>query len=314
MKIGLADNNSLRFSHFFKKHWEDQGHEVFFEPGASEHLAQKVDVYYVEFWDHNIHYLYNWYKDHPKAKKPKIAVRIIDWEVHQGLVRDPHIAKWVDHAITITPHIRNIVLDENEGFTKDKVALIRCGVDLKEFTYRKPKNGTNIVIPCNEIDWVLKNVLEGIKIFAMLRKQDKRDWKLHIRGKWCQQKYIKIAFEDFIKKAGIEEHVHFQVARVPSMNDYFEDMDYCLVPSLKEAFGYTTAECMAKGIKPILHNWLGSEDTWPKESLYLTPDEAVENILAGYTEEDARSYQAYIEEKYDARRMCKEVDELLGIK
>jgi glycosyltransferase involved in cell wall biosynthesis len=98
------------------------------------------------------------------------------------------------------------------------------------------------------------------------------------------------------------------------MNDYFEDMDYILNPSLKEAFSYVTAEAMAKGIKPILHNWLGAGDTWRENWLYLTPDEAVDMILSGYTEKESKNYRKYIEERYDARRMCREVDELLRIK
>lgn len=308
----MADNNALRFSHFMKKHWEDKGHEVRYEMGASEHIAQWADLYYIEWWDRNIHHLYRWHKDNPKVHKPVYAVRAIDWEVWQGIARDEAIAKWVDHVITITPHIRQKLLDENEGFTEDKIALIRCGLNLDEFTHRPPKGGTNIVMPCNEIDWILKGGLEGMKIFAMLRKRDPRPWKLHIRGKWCQQKYIKVAFEDFMKKAGITEHVSIQVAQVPSMNEYFEDMDYCLIPSLKEAFGYTTAECVAKGIKPILHNWYGAEDTWPKEWMYLTPDEAVDKILEGYTEEDAKGYRKYVEDHYDAKRMMAEFDKLLG--
>lgn len=314
MKIAMADNNSLRFCHFMKDHWENEGHEVKFEMGASEHLAQWADVYYVEWYDHNIHYLYNFHRENPTAKKPMYVVRAIDWDVWTGVARDPEMGAWIDKLITITPHIRQKLLDENPGFREDQIALIRCGIHVDQFPWRPPKNGTNIVMPVNEIDWILKGGLEGLKIFAMVCKRDNRDWQLYVRGKWCQQPYIRVAFEDFVKKAGLEDKVHWQVARVPSMNDFLEDMDYVLVPSLKEAFSYVTAEAVAKGIKPVLNHWYHAEDTWKEDWLYMTPDEAVDMILEGYTEEQSKEYSDFVTSKYDAKRMMREIDEFIGIK
>jgi glycosyltransferase involved in cell wall biosynthesis len=308
----MADNNFGRFSSYIRKHWEDKGHEVRFEGGASEVLYEWCDLYYVEFFDHNIHYLYGWARDHPDAKKPVIVVRGIDWDIWVGMARDPLIAHWVDHVITITPHIREKMIAENPGYIPEKVHLIRCGVDTEKFAWKNPSGGTKIAMPINEIDWVLKNGLEGLKIFAMLCKRDPRPWELHVRGKYCQEKYLRVAFDDFIEKTGIKDRVFIYEQPVPDMNEFFEDKDYVLVPSLKEAFSYVTAEAVCKGIKPILHNWYHAEDTWPKEWLYLTPDEAVQRILDGYTEEDSLNYRKFIVENYTLQKMFDAYDELLG--
>jgi hypothetical protein len=312
MRIAMADNNFLRFSHYLKDHWEKRGHEVRFEGGASEKLFEWADLYFIEFFDNNVHYLYGWHKEHPEVKKPRIVVRGIDWDVIVGMATDPLIAQWVDDVITITPHIREMLMAGNPGYTPDKVHLIRCGVYIDKFTWKKPSAGFKIVMPINEIDWVLKNGLEGFKIFTMLCKIDPRPWELHVRGKFCQFPYLRTVYEDFMEKSGLKDRIFIYESPVPDMNEFFEDKDYLLCPSLKEAFSYTTAEGVCKGIKPILNYWYHAEDTWPREWLYLTPDEAVKKILEGYTEEDSLNYRKYIVNNYSSERMCNEYNALLG--
>jgi len=308
----MADNNFGRFSRYIREHWESKGHEVRFEGGASEKLYEWTELYYTEFFDNNIHYLYKWAMEHPEVKKPRIVVRGIDWDVLIGMATDPLIGKWVDDVITITPHIGKMLMDGNPSYTPDKVHLIRCGVDTDKFTWKKPTGGTKIVMPINEIDWVLKNALEGFNIFAMVCKADPRPWELHVRGKFCQFPYLRTVYEDYIEKSGLKDRIFIYEQPVDDMNVFFEDKDYVLSPSLKEAFSYTTAECTSKGIKPILHNWYHAEDTWPKEWLYQTPDEAVKRIIEGYTDEDSLGYRKYVVDNYTLEKMYKAYDALLN--
>jgi len=316
-KIGIADNQALKFDASLKEHWEKKGHEVKYEFGASEVIFQWCDLYYVNFFDNNIHYLYKWHKDNPNIKKPTIVVRALDWDVWCGLARDPEMALWIDKVITITPHIKKKLLAENTAYKEDKVALIRCGVNLEKFTFKKSFGGYNIVIPCSEIDWHLKNVSEGFKIFAMLKKKSDKPWKLFVRGKWCQAEYFKVFHEDLIDKLGIRDDTTLTTSPVPDFNQYLEQMDYCLHPSYKEAFSYATGECAAKGIIPVLNHWYGAEDTWPKEWLYNTPDEAVEKILNWEKDKKMadveRAYcRSYMENHYSLEKMCSEYDRILG--
>ena len=114
MKIALADNCGMKFCRDVYDHWS-KGHEVRYERGASEFLAQWADLYYVDTWDNNIHYLYKLYHglhddmpaDWDNTKIPKIVVRILDWEAWIGMVRDQSIIDWVDQAICIAPHIEH---------------------------------------------------------------------------------------------------------------------------------------------------------------------------------------------------------------
>jgi glycosyltransferase involved in cell wall biosynthesis len=263
--------------------------------------------------------MYRWYQENPEWKKPVVAVRAIDWEIWQGLVRDQAIIDWVDHAICIAPHMERKL--RSEARWGDKLHLIPCGVNTTRFSLKKKFGGYNVLIPCNEIDWVLKNVPEGMKIFAMLKKRlPDLPWKLFIRGKWCQGEYFKVYIQDLINKLGIFADTTIIDQGVPDYNEFLEDMDYCLLPSYKEAFSYVTGECAAKGIKPILNWWFGAEEIWPSTWLYRRPDEAVEMFCERVSNKqidlDSNEYgyslRKWIIENKNSEEMCKKFDEVLG--
>jgi glycosyltransferase involved in cell wall biosynthesis len=308
MKIAIADNQQVKFDNDIVDHWIRLGHEVKYEMGFSENLYAWADLYYVNFWDNNIHAMFHWYEAHPNDKKPIVVVRAIDWEIWQGLVRDQRIIDWVDHAICIAPHMERKL--RSEARWGDKLHLIPCGVDATKFPLRRKEQGHNILIPCNEIDWHLKNVSEGIKIFAMLKKESTLPWKLFIRGKWCQGEYFKVFHLDLIEKLGIKDDVTIIDSHIGDYDAFMEDMDVCLVPSYKEAFSFVTGECASKGIKPVLNHWYGAEEIWPIEWIYQTPDEAVEKIKCGGWKPE--EYRDYILKNKNVEDMFKAYDKILG--
>jgi len=302
----MCDENQLKFCGVLKKHWEDLGHEVKFEMGASEILFEWCDLYYVEWWTHNLHYLFNWHMEHPHVKKPKIVCRAIDWDVWMGLARDQRIIDWVDTAISIAPHIKRKL--EAEGNFGKKLKLGPLGVDTSVYKFIDRPIGFNVVIPCNEIDWHLKNVSEGMKIFALLKKtQPDKPWKLFIKGKWTQSEYFRVFHLDLLKKLNIEEDTTIVSEHVSDYDAFLDQMDYCLVPSYKEAFSYVTAECASKGIKPILNWWYGAEELWPREWLYSSVDEAVE-MFKPY---DRLTYSNYIKENHGLEKMLNLYDKII---
>lgn len=316
MKIAIASENQLKFMGDLKNHWESRGHEVKYEMGASEHLAQWADLYFVDSWTNNIHYLFDLYHGDPRGnrtpdwdnnKKPIVVCRALDHEVWIGLARDQRIIDWVDHSICIAPHIERQLRKHNEW---NNLHLIPIGVDTDKFEFIKRIHRYNIVLPCNEIDWHLKNVSEGLKIFAMLKKKTPDfPWHLTIKGKYCQGEYFKVFHEDLIDKLGIRKDVTIIEEQIPDYNAFLDEMDFCLVPSYKEAYSYVTAECASKGIKPILNHWYGAEELWPKEWLYTTPDRAVEMFLEPYSAENIRGW---VYQNSNVKTMLKKYDELLG--
>ena len=312
MKLAVADSNSRKFSGMIIDSWISKGHEVKYEPGASEFLFEWADLYFIDQHDNNLHYLWQWYQDHPQAKKPKIAVRILDWDFFCQYVptKEQKYADFIDYAIVIAPHMYELVSKgANYG---DKLHLIRPGVDLDKFTFRDNKDvGGNIAMVTGDI-WQMKNVMEGLAFFALLvsRFENYRDWKLHWRGQYADHAcYMPTAVEHFIKSRGLQDRV-ILYPPVDDMNTWLEPMQYIINPSIKEAFSYCIAEAMAKGIKPIINNWYGSEDIWPKKYIYNDFDQAI-TMAVGRCEPE--EYRKVVEERYDLKRMLREIDEVLGL-
>lgn len=318
MKIAIADNCGGKFSTDIKEHWEAQGHEVRSERGASEHLAQWADIYYVDFWDNNIHYLWKLYNgdedknrtpDWDNKKKPKIIVRAVDWEVWVGKARDQRIIDWVDEVICIAPHIERELRKHGDFGTK--LHLIRPGVNLEKFTFKeKITDSYQIGMVLGDMWWP-KNHMGGLDIFATLYRKDPR-WRLHIRGQHeGGTDYWKQMFDDYLQTRNIYDKVTLY-GPVDNMNEWYEQIDVLLHPGMKEAFSYATGEALAKGIPVVVNKFYGSEDIWDNEFLYETHAEAIDKIELAYRMAPTTAYRLMIDQRYNVKRMLKEMDELFS--
>lgn len=320
MKIAIADNCNGKFTSDLKEHWEKEGHEVRLETGASEELAQWADIYYVDFWDNNIHYLYKLYHgvegvsrtpDWDNNKKPLIVVRAIDWEVWCGLMRDQAIIDWVDKIIFIAPHIQQKVASEVKLNGKDK--LIRPGVNLEKFTLKTKKtDGFQLGMVLGDMWWP-KNHMAGLDIFTTLYKENPK-WRLHIRGQHeGGNDFWKAMFEYYLESRGIKDVVTLY-PKVENMNEWYENIDILLHPGMKEAFSYAVGEAMAKGIPAVVNDFQGSQDIWQLPfgpDIYQTHPEAIEKIKKRKL--DSGFNRRFIKDNYSLNTMVKEIDEYVGI-
>jgi hypothetical protein len=87
VKIAISDNQALRFDREYLEHLK-LNHEVRYELGSNVKLLEWADVYYINYYDNNIHSLWKGYLANPTSKKSRVVVRAIDWEIWLGFVRD----------------------------------------------------------------------------------------------------------------------------------------------------------------------------------------------------------------------------------
>ena len=328
-KIAIADNNSRRFTDDLIKHWEGAGHEikeqhpdhskhheVKYEQGASEFLAQWADIYWIDTWDNNIHYLYKLYHGQHDAmppnwdnnKKPMIVVRALDWEVWIGMARDQSIIDWVDKVIVIAPHIEK-ELRAHADF-KDKIKVIRPGVNLDKFTLKtKVTDGFQLGMVLADM-WKYKNHMGGLDIFTTLYRQDSR-WRLHVRGQHENGTYDPVNWDYYLESRGIKDVVTLYPHQ-ESINDWLENIDILLHPGQKEGFCYAVGEAMAKGIAVVINDFYGSRDIWPYHMTYQTHNEAIERIK-NFQSDNWTINRQYIQDNYSLERQLAETDQFLGI-
>lgn len=314
MKIFMNDSTGFKFSQMIADYWRSKGHEVRQEIGANPEGALWADLIFIDFLDNNFYCYFNGPSSEPGKhqiehypKKGKLVVRGIDIDIWMGRHRDPRIWEYMDKMITIVPHHQKRVAEEGHA-PEGKISLVRPGVDLEKFAFRgEPLKNYTIGMAPGDL-WEMKNPIEGFRIFQMKQKIDGNHWKLKIRGQHNGRELEQV-MKDHVLFSGKQGDVEI----VPVMNDireFYKSIDFLLVPSLKEAFSYATAEAMAMGVKPILCNWYGSEEIWPKEYIYDDLLEAVDMIA--YEGYDPQKYRQLIVDNYDIQKMFRELDELLG--
>lgn len=318
MKIAIADNVGLKFLEDVKRHWQ-QTHEVKYERGASEYLAQWADVYYVEWIDGNLNYLYklyNWFEDVSRTpdwdnnKKPKIICRMIDWDIWCDYIstKNPEIISFCDEIIAIAPHMQYQLV--KNGVPKEKIHLIRPGVNVDKFPLKinGHTDGFQLGMVLGDM-WWYKNHMGGLDIFTQLYKRDNR-WRLHIRGQHEPGDYNPVMYESYLNTRGIKDAVTLHES-VDDMNEFYEKIDILLHPGMKETFVYAVAEALSKGIPAVVNHFYGATDIWPETMLYKTHLEAVKMIESLQGIRVDKKLREFIINNYPMQRMLTEYDKLL---
>ena len=313
MKIGMADSCGGKFSSGIKEWWENKGHEVRYERGSSEHIAQWADLYYVDWCDNNLYYLYKLYTDdvdHNRTpdwdnnKKPIIVCRAIDWTVWIGYARDQKVVDWVDKWITLSPHIEKKLRSEAK-YRDNHLKLIRPGIDLSKWPSKTKKtDGFQLGMVLGDMWWP-KNHMAGLDIFYTLYLGDDR-WRLHIRGQHEAGEYWPVMYEHYLDSRDIRHAVTLYPPQ-ENMNEWYENIDILLHPGMKESFCYAVAEAASKDIPCVVNKFYGAEDIWPEAWLYKNHSEAYTKI-----KHPTNSYRKYIEDNYSMERMMREYDDYLG--
>ena len=240
-------------------------------------------------------------KDPSLSRGKKVIVRAIDIDIWAGHFRSVDWSK-VDHLIFIAPHIRDYFLSHITLPDSVKVHLIPCGVDLNKFTMRRCPERNNDVAVVMRL-WHGKGIDYLLQLIASAP-----EFTFHICGKWglngLESKWYKAYIDSFLSRYDNWTHVE----QVKDMNEWLEDKAFALVCSKKEAFSFAAAEGAAKGLKPIIHNFFGAEDTWPEEYRWDTIGQAVEMLNGPY---EPFKYRRFIERVYPASKMLKLFDEII---
>jgi glycosyltransferase involved in cell wall biosynthesis len=87
------------------------------------------------------------------------------------------------------------------------------------------------------------------------------------------------------------------------MDFWWEQCSYCLSTSLSEGNPNNVIEAMAKGIKPIIHNWPGAKDQF--QDTFDTVEQALGQFAGDYNSEQ---YRDWISKNYSLKNIDKVVE------
>jgi len=242
----------------------------------------------------------------PEIANKKVICRLHSYEV---FTQFPEKINWgnIDQLIFVSNTMKLIFhkLHPNLDLQSCKEEIVYNGVDLDKFKFSIHKPGYNLAVLAH-INYK-KNPAAWIQIISKLKEIDNK-YKLHVAGDFQDPRY-KVYFE-YIKKEMKMEDNFILYGWINKVEKFLEDKNYIISTSIHESFGYNIAEAMARGIKPIIHNFDGAKTLWPNKLIYNTIDEAVEKI----TEEsyDSESYRMFIEDNYSLEQQIYEIEEILN--
>jgi len=239
----------------------------------------------------------------PAAYRKKIVCRVHRYEV---FTEYPGKVAWenVDTLILVTGHLKEILEMNFPGITeKVKTIVIDNGVDVNRYPFKKRSHGFNLAY----VGYIhsRKNPPLLLQIIEKLVRIDKR-YKLYVAGHF-QDQLVKLYWEYQVKRMGLSENVIFDGWQ-EDISAWLEDKNYLVSASIHESFGYGIAEAMARGIKPIIHDFLHADEIWSEEYLFNSVDEAVESISNGKYESE--EYRAFIENNYSLKKQLAQIRDL----
>lgn len=240
---------------------------------------------------------------HELAGEKKIICRLHRYEAFTNYIFQ---VEWenVDKVIFVASHILNIVNSKLGGKIREKSIIIPNGINLQKYNFRDRKKGFNIAYVGYLNYRKSPNML--LQIIGKLIQIDKR-YRLFIAGEFQDEENMTY-FEYLIKEMGLKDYVIFEGWQ-KDINTWLEDKDYILSCSIFEGHPVGIMEAMAKGIKPVIHNFVGAKDIYPSEWLWNTIDEAVTMIM----EEDYNSekYREFIKEKYSLQTQIDKIKRVI---
>ncbi|URZ03851.1 methyltransferase domain-containing protein [Clostridium felsineum] len=235
------------------------------------------------------------------AKEKKIVCRLHRYEVFTDY---PKMVNWdnVDKLIIVTKHLEKLLkIQVPDIDERVHIVTVNNGVNLSKYKFKERKKGFNIAY----VGYIhaRKNPVLLLQTMKMLIEKDSR-YKLYVAGKF-QDVLIELYWKDQINKMQLEDNVIFEGWQ-NDIGAFLEDKNYLLSTSIHESFGFGIAEAMARGIKPIIHNFLFADEIWDKKFMFCTLNEAVEMIC----EDDysSKKYRGFIEANYSLE------DEIIKIK
>jgi glycosyltransferase involved in cell wall biosynthesis len=214
--------------------------------------------------------------NYPGIVGKKVIVRLHRYEAFSNFIEK---IKWdvVDKLILVAGSMKEVLeIYHKEKYNefKDKIEIVYNGIKIDNFEFKEREPGFNIALAAHL--HTRKNIMLALQIMDALVKIDKK-FKLHIAGDF-QDPVLELYLKYMVKEMGLEDNVIFY-GWVDDMDEWWEDKNYLLSTSIHEGHPYNIMEAMARGIKPVIHNFYGAKELYDYSLIFSTIDEAVKKIV-----------------------------------
>jgi len=240
----------------------------------------------------------------PEIQNKKVVCRLHGYEAFNGNVLSKINWNFIDRMIFVADHVREDAYESCPQMKSVPYTMVYNAIDLDKFTFNKRTKGKRICFS-GYVNYK-KNPMLMIQILNKLLKIDE-GYKIEWVGKHQDIRIAKY-LQHILRDMGIEDKFIFH-DWTDNINEWLEDKHYFLSTSIHEGYGVAIMEAMAKGIKPVIHNFYEARGFYPDTLIYNTIDEAVDKI----TEQtyDSESYRRFIEDNYSLEKQIDNIYHML---
>lgn len=237
------------------------------------------------------------------VKNKKVICRLHSYE---AFTHYPKEVNWdnVDLLIFIADHIKNAVVQELGTLNRTKTLVISNGINIENYNYNERKPGFKIAY-LGYINYK-KGPMLLLQTFKAVYDTDYR-YQLYIGGSFQDNRDV-LYYEQFIKDMKLENNIFYQGWQ-SDINNWLEDKNYILCTSILESQNMSVMQAMAKGIKPIIHNFVGAKGIYSEKYVWNTIDEAREMIRSGVY--NSLEYRDFIKDNYLLNDKCQQINQCL---
>lgn len=269
-------------------------------------IVEDADVYWFDFCDNNLIVASNENFEH--LAKKKVIARLHAVEAYMGFYRS---VRWeaVTHLIFVSEHIR-LKCQDIQYPASLQIHVIHNGVDLAKLTYKEHLRDSSKYLEGWNFGYV-GNIVPQKGLLTFLH------YFSYVRREWPDAKFYLAGLSRMHGREGeYWEHMKatvgnvFEEGPIEDTNAWLDERQilWLAQPSYAESFSIIIAEAMAKGIKPLINDFVGSRDLWPADLIYTNIQEFCAILEAPY---QSRMYRQWVEDRYSLDTQVAKMEELI---
>jgi len=202
----------------------------------------------------------------------RVIVRLHSYELFAGLAA---AVRWdmVDDVIFVGAHIRDLAKRFCPPLFEqvERIHVIPNGIELDRFPLAASRPaGKNLAFVANLS--FKKGPMLLLHAFRALVDADP-EFRLFLAGRVDQPRYA-FYIDHLVRLWGLQDHVRHD-GQVEDVCSWLADKDFVVCTSPIEGQGLGILEGAARGLRPLVHHFVGAEQVYPTSWLWSTIDEFV---------------------------------------
>jgi len=241
------------------------------------------------------------------SNKPKVCRSIVRLHRYEAYEHWPRQVNWenVDVLVTVGNSLTLDALRRQVPGIEERTSVVSIpnGINLKRFPYFDRRRGKNIAFLGNLR--MVKNPGFVLQCMQKLHYIDP-EYRLFFAGASTDQ-VLEQYLRHMVERLGLRGVVFFDGWQ-QDVSSWLADKHYIVSTSICEGHPVGILEGMSCGLKPVIHNFPGAEQMFPKEFLFDISEQFCQQVLSEQYE--PRRYREFVEQNYSLKRQLRAINDL----